>query len=175
MLFLFRIAMVQQQFKQQLLDETCHKLIRFLIKIVSIQERFVKLFYLGYLYLIYANCYRTRFPYLIIFYTCIRQRKVLLATVNSSNQDPLIQFLFSQQQICIIEMMIGATNSSVSYHQRQIYILHIQVLLESCYMKMENSNSEQLNNLYCRNVSFSTEHHCQYLGEDQGMMPPCCI
>ena len=37
------------------------------------------------------------------------------------------------------------------------YILHMQVLLECCYIWMESSQWENWNNLFCRKVSFLTD------------------
>ena len=42
------------------------------------------------------------------------------------------------------------------------YVLHMQVLLEYCCIYMENSIWENLNNIFCRNVSFFTGTHCDY-------------
>ena len=49
------------------------------------------------------------------------------------------------------------------------YILHMQVLLECCYILMEISQWENLNNLFCRKVSFLTAPHCQFRGVGHGM------
>ena len=40
------------------------------------------------------------------------------------------------------------------------YILHMQVLLECCYIKMESSQWENLNHLFCRKISFLAGPHC---------------
>ena len=49
------------------------------------------------------------------------------------------------------------------------YILHMQVLLECCYIYMESSQWENWNHLFCRKVSFLTASHCQFEGVGQGM------
>ena len=49
------------------------------------------------------------------------------------------------------------------------YILHMQVLMECCYIKMESSQWENLNHLFCRKVSFLTDPHCRFRGLGQGM------
>jgi hypothetical protein len=48
------------------------------------------------------------------------------------------------------------------------YILHLLVLLECCYIKMESSQWENWNHLLCRNFFF-TESHYQSWGEGQGI------
>jgi hypothetical protein len=47
------------------------------------------------------------------------------------------------------------------------FILHMQVLLECCYIWMESSQWENWNHLFCRKVSFLTAPHCRGVG--QGM------
>ena len=49
------------------------------------------------------------------------------------------------------------------------FILHMQVLLECCYIWMESSQWENWNHLFCRKVSFLTAPHCQFRGVGQGM------
>ena len=49
------------------------------------------------------------------------------------------------------------------------YVLHMQVLLECCYIWMESSQWENLNHLFCRKVSFLTDPHCQFQSVGQGM------
>jgi hypothetical protein len=51
----------------------------------------------------------------------------------------------------------------------EIYILHMQVLLECCYIWMESSRWENWNHLFCRKVSFYTASHCQFWGVGPGM------
>ena len=48
-------------------------------------------------------------------------------------------------------------------------ILHIQVLLECCYIWMESPQWEIWNNLFSRQVSFLTAPYCQFRGVGQGM------
>jgi hypothetical protein len=48
------------------------------------------------------------------------------------------------------------------------YILHMQVLLECCYIWMESSRWENWNHLFCRKVSVLTAPHCQFRGVGQG-------
>jgi hypothetical protein len=52
------------------------------------------------------------------------------------------------------------TDRSASYIER--YILHMRVLLGCCYIKMESSQCENLNHLFCRKVSFLTDPHCRF-------------
>ena len=49
------------------------------------------------------------------------------------------------------------------------YILHMRVLLGCCYIKMESSQCENLNHLFCRKVSFLTDPHCRFRVVCQGM------
>ena len=49
------------------------------------------------------------------------------------------------------------------------FILHMQVLLECCYIWMESSQWENWNNLFCCKVSFLTALYCQFRGVGQGM------
>jgi hypothetical protein len=53
------------------------------------------------------------------------------------------------------------------------YILHMQVLLECCYILMESSQWENWNHLFCRKVSFLTAPHCQFRSVGQGMKQIC--
>jgi hypothetical protein len=48
-------------------------------------------------------------------------------------------------------------------------ILHMQVLLDCCYIWMESSQWENWNDLFCRKASFLTAPHWQYRGVSQGM------
>jgi hypothetical protein len=48
-------------------------------------------------------------------------------------------------------------------------ILHMQVLLECCYIYMESSQWENLNQVFCRKVSFLTAPHCQFRDVGQVM------
>ena len=49
------------------------------------------------------------------------------------------------------------------------YILHMQVLLESCYILMESWQWENWNHLFCRKVSSLTDPHSRFRGVGQGM------
>ena len=49
------------------------------------------------------------------------------------------------------------------------YLLHMQVLLECCYIWMKRSQWQNWNNLFCRKISFLTVLHCQFRGVGHGM------
>ena len=51
------------------------------------------------------------------------------------------------------------------------YILHMQVLLECCYIWMESSWWENWNHLFCRNVSFLIASHCRWLAVGRWFSP----
>jgi hypothetical protein len=51
-------------------------------------------------------------------------------------------------------------------------ILHMHVLLECCHIQMESLQWENLNHLFCRNVSFPTDPHRRSRIAGQGMRYP---
>ena len=80
--------------------------------------------------------------------------------------------------LCPVASLLAATlyqgNPDRNYKLSNIvstgrYILHMQVLLECCYIWMESSRLENWNYLFCRKVSFLTAPSCLFWGVDQGM------
>jgi hypothetical protein len=62
--------------------------------------------------------------------------------------------------------MIGTTSSGVSYQLRDVSLMSATGMLLHLN---ENSEWENLNHLFCRNVSLLTGHRCQFRGVSQDM------
>ena len=73
------------------------------------------------------------------------------------------------QQLSIKEIMIGTTISGISDR-----LWHIYSTFRCCWnvtrykSKIHNKKIELLS-LFCRNVSYLTDHHCQFQGVGQGI------
>ena len=100
--------------------------------------------------------------------------QVMVMTVKLDDVNiPTRNHGFSSFIVFSKEITIGTTSSEISYQQStERNILHIQVLLECCYIctyKWIVHNGTNWNHLMCGKVSFLSGPHCQFRGVGQGM------
>jgi hypothetical protein len=82
-----------------------------------------------------------------------------------TNCAPLLADLFlSTYEADFIQGLLKKNQKQLARVLTERYILHMQVLLEYCYIWMESSQWENWNNLLSRKVSFLTAPHCQFRG-----------
>ena len=106
----------------------------------------------------------------------ITVNQVMVATVKLSKW--WLQLNQSQVTLSSAASLLAAT-LYIGNHDRnhklwnigsiQRCILHMQALLKCCYIKMESSQCEHWNHVFCHKVSFLTTPHCQFRCVGQGM------